>query len=50
MTPKRLEQSLYLAAALVSGVGPFTLHPIAAGIVFAVLHLAMAVCIQLRQA
>jgi hypothetical protein len=44
----RLEQSLYLATAIVSGAAPFVLDPITAGLMLATLNVALAFCAGLR--
>jgi hypothetical protein len=45
---RRLEQSLYLAIAVVSGVAPFALDPVTAGLMLAALNAALALCAGLR--
>ena len=45
MTKRHLEQFLYLAAALVCGIAPLAINPIAAGLLLAAINLALAFCI-----
>jgi len=45
MTKQRLEQLLYLFAAVVCAAAPFALSPIAAGLLLAAINLAFALCI-----
>jgi hypothetical protein len=44
----RFEQCLYLATAVVTGVAPFVLDPVIAGLTLAALNVALALCAGLR--
>ena len=45
---QRLEPSILLAIAVVSGSASFVLDPAAAGLILAALHVALAVCSGLQ--
>jgi hypothetical protein len=45
---QRLEQSVLLAIAAVSGAAPFVLDPATAGLILAALNVALALCAGLR--
>jgi len=45
MTKRRLEQLLYIAAALVCAATPLGLDPIVAGLSLAAFNLALAFCV-----
>ena len=45
MTKRRLEQLLYLGAALVCAATPLGLDPVLAGLLLAAFNLALALCV-----